>query len=61
MTNQPDPNEATKQLAIAVGAITMAVLDNGIVTPEQYDRALAQATAIIDQEFAAKRDQKDHL
>lgn len=51
-----DFNEATKQLAIAVGALTIALLDNHVITSEQYDKALAQATAIIDQEFAAKRD-----
>ena len=55
-TDQPDPNEATKELAIAVGALTIVLLDNGIVTPQQYDQARAQATVIIDQEFARKRD-----
>ena len=56
--NMPDPNEATKQLAIAIGALTISLIDKGIITQEEYDRAYAQATADIDQEFARKRDQQ---
>lgn len=56
MMAEPDPNEANKQLAIAVGALTIALLDKGIITQQEYDRAYAQATVIIDQEFARKRD-----
>jgi hypothetical protein len=54
-----DPNEATQQLAIAVGALTIALIDKGVITREEYDRAYAQATVIIDQEFARKRDHKE--
>jgi len=55
--NEPDPNEATKQLAIAVGALTISLLDKNVITQEEYDRAYAQATVDIDQEFARKRDE----
>ena len=52
----PDPNEATQQLAIAIGALTIALIDKGVITQDEYERAYAQATGIIDQEFARKRD-----
>ena len=55
---EPDPNEATQKLAIAVGALTISIIDKGLITQEEYDRAYAQATVIIDQEFARKRDQQ---
>jgi hypothetical protein len=55
----PGPNEATEQLAIAVGALTIALIDKDVITRDEYDRAYAQATVIIDQEFARKRDQKE--
>jgi hypothetical protein len=55
---EPDPNEATQQLAIAVGALTISLIDKGIITQDEYDRAYAQATVIIDQEFARKRDSR---
>ena len=51
-----DFNESNKTQAIAYGALTIALLDKGIISQEEYDRAYAQATAIIDQEFARKRD-----
>lgn len=54
----PDPNEAVQQLAIAIGALTIALIDRGVITQEEYDRGFAHATNIIDQEFARKRDQK---
>ena len=56
--NEPDPDEAIQQLAVAVGALTISVIDKGVVTQAEYDRAYAQATVIIDQEFARKRDQQ---
>ena len=56
MTTDPDPNEAIQQLAIAVGALTISLIDKGVITQEEYDRACAQATVIIDQEYARKRD-----
>jgi len=55
----PNPNEAIQQLAIALGALTIALIDKGVITQEEYDRAYAQATVIIDQEFARKRDQQE--
>jgi hypothetical protein len=54
----PDPNEANQQLAIAIGALTIALIDKGVITQDEYDKAYAQATVIIDQEFARKRDQQ---
>lgn len=55
----PSPNqynEANAAHAAAYGALTIILLDKGIITLEEYDRAYAQATVIIDQEFARKRD-----
>lgn len=52
-----DFNEANKAHAIAYGALTIALLDKGVLSREEYDRALAQATVIVDQEFARKRDE----
>ena len=57
----PDPNAATQQLAIALGALTIALIDKGVITQDEYERAYAQATGIIDQEFAFKRDAKSGL
>ena len=55
---EPNPNEATQKLAIAIGALTISLIDKGVITQGEYDRAYAQATVIIDQEFARKRDQQ---
>jgi len=55
---EPDPNEAIQQLAIAIGALTISLIDKGVVTQAEYDQAHAQATVIIDQEYARKRDQQ---
>jgi hypothetical protein len=51
-------NDANKAHAIAYGALTIALIDKGLITEEEYKRAFAQATVIIDQEFARKRDQQ---
>ena len=51
-----DLDEANKAHAIAYGALTIALLENGVLTTEQYDRAFAQATHEVDEEFARKRD-----
>ena len=51
-----NPNEANKAHAIAYGALTIALLDKGVITREEYDRAYAQATVIVDQEEARQRD-----
>ena len=53
-----DPNEAVQQLAIAIGALTIVLIDKQVITLEEYNRAYAQATVLTDQEFARKRDQK---
>ena len=55
---EPDPNEATQKLAIAIGALIIFLIDKGIITQGEYDKAYAQATVIIDQEFARKRDER---
>jgi len=57
--NLPDTtefNEANATHAAAYGAIVIALIDKGILTMEEYNRAYAQATVIVDQEFARKRD-----
>ena len=51
-----DFNEANKIHAISYGALTIVLLGKGVITREEYDRAFAQATVIVDQEFARKRD-----
>lgn len=56
--NELNPNEAIQQLAIAIGALTISLIDKGVITQEEYDQAYAQAIHIIDQEFARKRDQQ---
>jgi hypothetical protein len=38
--------------------LTISLIDKGIITQDEYDRAYAQATVIIDQEFARKRDSR---
>ena len=51
-------------IAVVVGGATsrardakmVALLDKGVISQAEYDRAQAQATVIIDQEFARKRD-----
>lgn len=48
--------EFHKAHAIAYGALTIALLENGVISQEQYDRAFAQATHIVDEEYALKRD-----
>ena len=50
-------DEMYKQLAIAVGALTIALLDKEIISLDQYNRAYAQATHDVDQEAAKQRDQ----
>ena len=53
-----DPNETIQQLAIAIGALTIALIDKGIITRNEFEQAYAQATVVIDQETARQRDQK---
>jgi hypothetical protein len=54
--SQPDIGDAIQKLAIAVGALTIALIDKGILTIAEYNRAYAQATADVDQEAARQRD-----
>jgi hypothetical protein len=51
-------NESTQQLATAIGALTIALIDKGILTPEEYDRAYIQAQHTVSQESAKQRDEK---
>jgi hypothetical protein len=53
-----DPNEFAQNLYINIGALVIALIDKGVITKEEYNRGLAQATNIVDQEFARKRDLK---
>ena len=55
------PSEATQQLAISIGALTIVLFDKGIITQDEYDKAEAQATVIIDQEVARQRDKENPL
>ena len=50
-------NEANKQHAVAYGALLIALVDKGVITQEEYDRAYIQAQHIVSQEFAKKRDE----
>ena len=38
---ESDPNEATQKLAIAIGALTISLIDKGVITQGEYDRAYA--------------------
>ena len=49
-------NEANQTHAVAYGAILISLIDKGVLTQYEYDRAHARATQIMDQEFAKKRD-----
>ena len=59
-TNVFDLNEANKQHAVAYGALIIALIDKGIITQEEYDRAYIQAQHTLSQEFARKRDEAEH-
>ena len=52
----PDPNEANAAHAAAYGALVILLIDKGIITRKEYDRAYIQAQHEISQEFARKRD-----
>ena len=53
-----DPNEALHQLTIAVLAMISCILAKEIITSDEYRKAVAQITVIMDQELARKRDQQ---
>lgn len=52
-------NEVNKVHAIAYGGVTIALLKKGVLTQEEYDRGIAEATHIVDQEYAKKRDKAE--
>ena len=53
-------NGANQAHATAYGAILILLVDKGIITTKEYDRAYIQAQHALSQEFARKRDaQKD--
>ena len=49
-------NDANQQHLTNVTAVVRLLIDKGIVEPEEYQRAHIQATAEIDQVFAARRE-----
>lgn len=56
----PDPNEANQLHAAAYGALVILLIEKGIITRDEYDRAYIQATHDLEQEFARKRDEQGH-
>jgi hypothetical protein len=50
-------NESNQNHAVAYGAILIALLDKGVITQDEYDRAYILAQHIISQEFAKKREE----
>jgi len=58
-TVRTDLNEATRQLACAIGALVIVLVDKGIITADEYDRAYIQAQHDVSQEFARKRDEAE--
>lgn len=49
-------NESNRHHAALNGALVITLIDKGILTKEEFDRAYAQATATVDQEAAKLRD-----
>jgi len=52
-----DLNDANKAHAAAYGALIILLIDKGIITQREYDRAFIQAQHEISQAFARKRDE----
>jgi hypothetical protein len=52
-------NESNRHHAALNGALVITLIDKGILTREEFERAYAQATATIDQEAARLRDQTE--
>ena len=50
-------NESNQYHSAISGALLIALIDKGILTRQDFDRAYAQATATVDQQAAALRDQ----
>lgn len=55
---QADLNESNQTHAAAYGALIILLIDKGIITEQEYNRAYIQAQHDLSQEFARKRDQK---
>jgi hypothetical protein len=51
-------NESNQTHATAYGALIILLIDKGIITQKEYDRAYIQAQHDISQEFARKRDEQ---
>ena len=43
--------------AAGYGALVILLIDKGVITKEEYDRAYLQCQVDVDQEFARKRDE----
>lgn len=54
-------NESNQIHAAAYGAILILLVDKGIITKDEYDRAYIQAQHTLSQEFARKRDEQKDL
>ena len=54
-----DPNKANQAHAAAYGALVILLIDKGVITRGEYDRAYIQAQHVISQEFAKKRDEAE--
>lgn len=52
-------NESNQSHATAYGALIILLIDKGVFTHEEYDRAYIRAQHIISQEFARKRDEAE--
>ena len=50
-------NESNQYHSAISGALLIALIDKGILTRQDFDRAYAQAPATVDQQAAALRDQ----
>lgn len=53
-------NEANQAHAVNYMAIVIALVNKGILTMDEYERAKVQATSLVEQEFAQKRDEANH-
>ena len=49
-------NESNQYHTAIAGALLIALIDKGILTRRDFDRAYAQATATVDQQAALLRD-----
>ena len=49
-------NESNLNHAINYGALVIALIEKGVLTQKEYDRAHARATHIMEQAFAKNRD-----